>query len=134
MAPPRAPTTACAASSASTCCWTVYRRAKRRESRAGLPARGRSPYASLTHVRSAMYRTLLPIACSLLPLVAIGDAQIQMVGKEGKIDGTYQVKAGKVRIESVDSGNNTLIYDAANHGITVLDHAKKHYMHIDAET
>jgi hypothetical protein len=81
-----------------------------------------------------MYRTLLPIACSVLPLIAFADAQIQMVGKDGKVDGTYQIKAGKVRIESVDSGNNTLIYEAASHGITVLDHGKKHYMHLDAET
>jgi hypothetical protein len=81
-----------------------------------------------------MYRTLLPIACCLLPLVAFADAQIQMVAKDGTVDGTYQVRGGKVRIESTDSGNNTLLYDAASHGITVLDHAKKHYMHIDAET
>jgi hypothetical protein len=81
-----------------------------------------------------MTRALLPIACCLMPLVAFADAQIQMVGRDGKVDGTYQIKGTKVLMESVDSGDNSLVYDAATHGITVIDHARKRYMHLDSQT
>ena len=81
-----------------------------------------------------MTRALLPIACCLMPLLAFADAQIQMVGKDGKVDGTYQIKGTKVLMEAVDSGDNSLVYDASTHGITVIDHGKKRYMHLDSQT
>jgi hypothetical protein len=81
-----------------------------------------------------MIRTFVSIACASMSLAALADAQLQMVDKDGRIDGTYQVKGGKVRMDSVDSGNMSIIYDSASHGMTVLDHGKKNYMRIDAET
>jgi hypothetical protein len=81
-----------------------------------------------------MIRTFVPIACAFAPLAAVADAQLQMVDKAGAVDGTYQVKAGKVRIESSDAANVTIVYDASTHAMTMLDHGKKTYMRIDAET
>jgi len=81
-----------------------------------------------------MIRTFVSIACAVLPLAALADAQLQMVDKAGSVDGTYQIKGGKVRMESADAGDMTIVYDAATHGTTVLDHGKKQYMRIDAET
>src|SRR6187551_1673511 len=81
-----------------------------------------------------MTRALFPIVCCLMPLVTFADARIQMVGKDGNVDGTYQIRGTKVLMESVDSGDNSLVYDASNHGITVIDHGKKRYMHLDSQT
>jgi hypothetical protein len=81
-----------------------------------------------------MIRTFVSVACALVPLAALADAQLQMVDKNGRVDGTYQVKNGKVRMDSVDSGDMSLVYDSASHATTVLDHGKKSFMRIDAET
>lgn len=81
-----------------------------------------------------MSRTLIPIVVAFLPAFALADAQIQMVGTDGKVDGTYQIKGSRVRMDSVDSGDNAMIYDAATHSVTVVDRGRQRYMHIDAET
>jgi Domain of unknown function (DUF4412) len=81
-----------------------------------------------------MNKALLPVACALLPLIALADAKVEMVDKAGQVDGTYQIRNGKVRLQSADSGNTTMIYDSATHGMTVIDHDKKRYMHLDVET
>jgi hypothetical protein len=77
---------------------------------------------------------MLSAAACFLPLVALADARLQMVDSAGNVDSTYQIKGSKVRVESVESPDVALVYDAATHGMTVIDHGKKKYMRIDAET
>jgi Domain of unknown function (DUF4412) len=81
-----------------------------------------------------MNRALPGAAFALLPLVALADAELQMVDQANHVDGTYQIKDGKVRMQSSDSGNVSMIYDSATHGMTVIDHDRKSYMHLDVET
>ena len=81
-----------------------------------------------------MSRTLMYAAGFLLPLVALGDARFHLVDQANKVDGTYEIRDGKVRIQTSETTGMTMLYDAATHTMTVLDHDKKRYMRMDAET
>jgi hypothetical protein len=81
-----------------------------------------------------MHGKLPAILACLMPVVTLADAELTMLDKSDRVDATYRVKDGHVRMESGDEGNVSLLYDAATHGITVLDHDDKRYMHLDAQT
>jgi hypothetical protein len=76
------------------------------------------------------------LAClvPLVPVAAYADAQLTMLDRSDRADSTYRIKDGKVRVESADAGDVSMLYDAATHEFTVLDHGEKRYMHVDAQT
>jgi hypothetical protein len=81
-----------------------------------------------------MYERLVGILACLMPVATLADAQLTMLDKSDRVDATYRVKDGKVRVESADAGDVSMLYDAATHGFTVLDHGEKRYMRVDAQT
>jgi hypothetical protein len=77
----------------------------------------------------------LPVVLTcLVPIVSLADAELKMLDKSERVDATYRIKDGRVRMESAEAGNVSMLYDATTHGITVLDHGERRYMRIDAQT
>ena len=81
-----------------------------------------------------MHWKLPVILACLVPIASLADAELTMRDNSDRVDATYRIKDGHVRMESADAGDMSLLYDAATHGITVLDHGEKRYMHIDVQT
>jgi hypothetical protein len=81
-----------------------------------------------------MNRSLLIAVTLALPGACLAEAKLEMLDKTGKVDATYQIKDGKVHVKSVEAPDVAMVYDAATHAMTVIDHGRKSYVRMDAET
>lgn len=81
-----------------------------------------------------MNRMLLLAVTLALPGAALADAKLEMLDATGKVDATYLIRDGKVHVRSAEAPDVAMVYDAATHAMVVIDHGRKSYVRMDAET
>ncbi|MGH1542699.1 MAG: hypothetical protein ACRBHB_19930 [Arenicella sp.] len=83
---------------------------------------------------SKLFTTVFVIAATAFGISRVASADAQIAYKNSNDIQTALIKKGKVLIQNASDKNTEMLYNSANQTMTVIDHAEKSYMLLDAQT